>query len=164
VFQLQIVNRPIYLVLGLGSAPDPLSSLHASGHKRRSSVNFRGKTFLPEKYVWKINKFPNFTWFLPEDYQDTRIFMIFARKLKKLNFPNFTWYLPENARILHDSCPKNIFFRGWVGTCLCSPSPTPVPLDPILGRPPPPSQTYLCALPISKTWLHRSPVISTLLV
>jgi len=29
-------------------------------HRRRSSVNFRGKTFLPEKYVLKINKLPEF--------------------------------------------------------------------------------------------------------
>jgi len=41
----------------------------------------RGKTFLPEKYVWKINKC-RFAWFLSE-------------KLAK--FPNFTWHLPEKC-------------------------------------------------------------------
>jgi len=37
-------------------------------HRRRSSVNFGGKTFCPKNYVWKINKIPEFN-------------LIFARKL-----------------------------------------------------------------------------------
>jgi len=37
-------------------------------HRRRSSVNFRGKTILPEKYVYeKLTKCPNFTRFLPKN-------------------------------------------------------------------------------------------------
>jgi len=40
-----------------------------------------GKKFLPEKYVRKLTKYPNFTWFLPENYQ---------------KYPNF-----------YDICPKN---------------------------------------------------------
>jgi len=40
-----------------------------------------GKTFLPENYVWKINKKPEF------------------------------YDFPENARILHDNYPKKIFSR-----------------------------------------------------
>jgi len=54
-----------------------------SGHRRRSSVNFRGReTFLREKCVWKINKMAEF-------------YMIFARKM------------PE----LHNNCPTNILSR-----------------------------------------------------
>jgi len=49
-------------------------------HRRKSSVNFRGHDIFAPNYVWKINKCPNFTQFLPE-------------KLTK--FPNFTWFLPE---------------------------------------------------------------------
>jgi len=37
-------------------------------HRRRSSVNLGGKTFLPEKFVRKINKMPEF-------------YMILARKM-----------------------------------------------------------------------------------
>jgi len=69
-------------------------------HKRRSSVNLGGKTFLPENYMHeKLTKCPNFTWYLSE-------------KLTK--FPNFTWYMPEFyvifaqkyfSRILGDKCP-----------------------------------------------------------
>ena len=41
----------------------------------------------------------------------TEFYMICARK-----WPNFTWYLPENARIFHDVCPKNNFpFFFWGG-------------------------------------------------
>jgi len=40
-------------------------------HRRRSSVNFGGTKFLPEKYVWKINKLPEF-------------YMILARKIIKM--------------------------------------------------------------------------------
>ena len=55
--------------------------LFLPGHRRRSSVNFRGGTFLPEKYVWKINnKMPEF-------------YMILARKI--ITIPEFLLYLPE---------------------------------------------------------------------
>jgi len=43
--------------------------------------------------------------------QNILIFMIFARRLTK--FPNFTWFLPENARILHNNCPKIFFQKFW---------------------------------------------------
>jgi len=42
-----------------------------------------GKTFLPEDYVWKINKMPEF-------------YVIFAGKIIKM--PEFLWYLPENLK------------------------------------------------------------------
>jgi len=65
---------------------------------------------LPEKYVLKISKMPEF-------------YKILARKIIKI--PEFLLYLPEkklqnsrishdfcpkNARILRNNCPKNIFF------------------------------------------------------
>ena len=40
-----------------------------------------GTTFLPEKYVWKINKMPEF-------------YMILARKI--ITIPEFLLYLPKN--------------------------------------------------------------------
>jgi len=65
-------------------------------HRRRSSVNFRGggTKFLPEKYVLKICKVPEF-------------YMILARKIIKI--PEFYDICPKNARILHNNFPKNIF-------------------------------------------------------
>ena len=57
-------------------------------HGRRSSVNFWGKTFLPENYVWKIKKTPEFN-------------TIFSRKLTKFG----------NSGILHDICPKMSAFH-----------------------------------------------------
>jgi len=83
----------------------------------------RGTAFLPEKYVWNINKMhefymilarknikiPTFLWYLPE-------------KLTK--FLNFTWFLPENARILHKNCPIFLpIFGGRGATCPLPPSP-----------------------------------------
>ena len=59
----------------------------------RAQSTLGGKTFLPEKYVWKINKMPEF-------------YIIFARKISKI--PEFLWYLPEVNkifRISHDFCP-----------------------------------------------------------
>jgi len=106
---------PLFCLLSAG--------LIASG-KRTMGVGAKstlgGKTFLPEKYVWKINKMPEFTWFFPENYQNTRIFMIFAQK-KLTEFPNFTRFCPKNARILHNNCPKIYFFFWffffWGGGC-----------------------------------------------
>ena len=44
----------------------------------------------------------------PKNYQNTRVFMIFARKFYKI--PEFYMiFCPKNARILHNNCPKNIF-------------------------------------------------------
>jgi len=53
-------------------------------------------------------KMPEFYMILvPKNYQNTLIFIIFARKFTK--FPNFTRFLPENARILRNNYPENIF-------------------------------------------------------
>jgi len=99
------------------------SSLIAIG-----AVNFRGgTTFLPEKYVWKINKMPEFYMILAwKIRKNTQIFVIFFRKI-------------NNSGILHDFCPKmpefyiiiarKIFFpnfRGHVPPC------------------PPPAVSYAC--------------------
>jgi len=46
----------------------------------RAQSTLGGKTFFPEKYVWKINKMPEF-------------YVIVARKI--INIPEFLWYLPE---------------------------------------------------------------------
>jgi len=43
-----------------------------------------------------------------KNYQNTRMFMIFARTINKI--PEFyTSYARKNVRILHNNCPKNIF-------------------------------------------------------
>jgi len=50
-----------------GKASIPVSCRH----RRRSSVNFGGKTFLPENRAYmyeKLTKCPNFTWYLSEKY------------------------------------------------------------------------------------------------
>jgi len=57
-----------------------MTSYVTSRRIRRSSVHFGGKTFLPENYVWTINKMPEF-------------YAIFARKIIKL--PEFLWCLTE---------------------------------------------------------------------
>jgi len=63
---------------------------------------------LPEKYVLKINKMPEFYVILARKIiKIPDFFLIFTRKINK--FPNFTRFLPENDRILHNDCPKNIF-------------------------------------------------------
>jgi len=54
-----------------------------------------GTKFLPEKYVLKINKMPEF-------------YMTLARKVSK--YPNFYYICPknlQNSRILRDFCRKN---------------------------------------------------------
>jgi len=70
---------------------------------------------LLEKYVWKINKMPDFLHdSCPKNYQNTRIFMIFAEKLTKFALILHD-FCPKNGRILHKNCPKNnfpYFFRG----------------------------------------------------
>ena len=86
-------------------------------HRRRSSVNFRAHDILPEKYVWKINKMPEF-------------YMILVRK--NIKIPEFcydiSWFLPQNGkniRILHKICPQ-IFFPNW-GKGHVPPAPPPLP-------------------------------------
>ena len=52
--------------------------------------------FLPEKYVLKISKIPEFYMILArKNYQNTGIFMTFARKIYKI--PEFYMILPEKC-------------------------------------------------------------------
>ena len=72
-----------------------------STHRRRSSVNFGRQDIFARKLCTK--------------------------KLTK--FPNFTWYLPENAGILRDNYPKiNYIFENFIGEghVGCPPYPTPM--------------------------------------
>jgi len=102
-------------------------------HRRRSSVKFRrgGTKFLPEKYVLKISKMPEF-------------YMILARKIIKI--PNFYDICPKNLHnslISHDFCPKNarilviiarkIFFSRILGGRMppCPPFPMPMHAAPL---------------------------------
>ena len=82
------ITLPFHKVLFISSDAGAVWSRGLS-HWRRSSVNFGGKTFLPEHYVWKINKIFEF-------------YVIFNRK---------------NARILHDNCP--IIFLSTIFECMC---------------------------------------------
>ena len=85
-----------------------------------------GTTFLPEKYVWKINKIPEFYTILArKNYHNTRIFYYICPK-KITKFLDFTWFLPENSRILHKKLPE--FFSEFQGARAlpCPPSPTPM--------------------------------------
>jgi len=69
----------------------------------------------------KVSKCPNFTWFLPEKYQNTRIFE-FALKINKI--PDFLKrFCPKNARFLQ--LPEKYLFPifffwggGHVAPCL----------------------------------------------
>ena len=85
-----------------------------AGHRRRSSVNFKGRHCRPKNMYEKLTKCQNFTWFLPEKLWKYPNFMVFARKMNK--FPEFyNIFARKNARILHNNCPKNIypdFFSG----------------------------------------------------
>jgi len=83
-----------------------------------------GETFLPENYVWKINKMPEF-------------YVLFARKIIKM--AAFLWYLNENTctkddRILHILKYFPDFWGwwgmgvgGWWGHVLPSLPPSPTP-------------------------------------
>jgi len=74
-------------------------------HRRWSSVNFGGRTFLARKYMYeKLTTCPNSTWYLPEKLKlKIKLWRrgaghFFARKYmyEKLTMcPNFTWYLSE---------------------------------------------------------------------
>jgi len=67
-----------------------------------------GTKFLPEKYVLKISKMPEFYMILArKNYKIPEFLWYLSEKFTK--FLNFTWFLPENAQILHENCPKNIF-------------------------------------------------------
>ena len=79
----------------------------------RSQSTLGCTTFLPEKYVSKINKVPEFYMIPARKIIKIPEFLLYLpEKLKK--FPNFTWLLPENARILHNNCPE-IFFPIFLG-------------------------------------------------
>ena len=67
-----------------------------NNHRRKSSINFRGTTFLPEKYVWKINKMPEF-------------YTIIARKIF---FPIFLWGVtcpPSPVSCAYENNNSNLF-------------------------------------------------------
>ena len=94
-------------------------------HRRRSSVKFGGTKFLPEKYVLKSAKFPNFTWFLPEKLSKySNFYDICLKNLQNSRILHD--FCPKNARILHNNSPKKIFFRIFWGHV---PPPTPCPVS-----------------------------------
>ena len=75
-------------------------------HRRMSSVNFRGRTFLPEKYAWKINKMPEFFMFLARKIiKIPEFYVIFAGKMPE--------FFPKNAWIFHNNCQIKIFFPNF---------------------------------------------------
>ena len=82
-------------------------------NRRRSSVNCRGKTFLPEIFAWKINK-------MPELY----MIGLFARQINKI----LEFYMIMSEKINKMSEFYMIFLRnffpefGWGGKC---PGPCP---------------------------------------
>jgi len=74
------------------------------GHKIFARKNMYQKSakcpnftrFLPEK----LSKYPNFYYICPKNLQNSRILHDFC---------------PNNARILHNNCPKKIFFPNFRG-------------------------------------------------
>jgi len=68
-----------------------------------------GTKFLPEKYVLKSAKCPNFTWFLPEKLSKYPNFYDICPK-KITIFPNFTWFLPEKYVLKSGKCPNFTWF------------------------------------------------------
>jgi len=75
--------RRLYVILSQAVHADNSASRRSS-----SSVNF-GETFLPENYVRKITKMPEFLWYLPENISE--FYMIIARKIF---FQNFWVHVP----------------------------------------------------------------------
>ena len=63
-------------------------------------------------------------------YQNTRIFIIFARKVNKIPefYTIFARKLPEFYIII----ARKIFFQNFGGTCPITPSPTPMLNTPLL--------------------------------
>ena len=61
-----------------------------NGHKRRSSVNFGGKTFLPEDICMKNFKMPRWQFYMTfaRKKKIPGFYMMYARKMF---FPNFFW-------------------------------------------------------------------------
>jgi len=78
-------------------------------HGRRSSVNFRGaQNSCPKKYVLKLAKCPNFTWFLPEKLSEYPNFMIFARIIYKI--PEFYMIFARKMPEFYKIIARKIFF------------------------------------------------------
>ena len=94
-------------------------------HRRRSSVNFRGHDIFARKIC--VRNYQNARIIhdsCPKNYQNTLIFIIFARKINKISkFYMMYQFCPKNARILHNNCPK--IFSRFFGAFL-PPSPTPI--------------------------------------
>jgi len=83
---------------------------------------------LPEKYVLKSAKCPNFTRFLPENYQNTRIFMIFARTFYKI--PEFHMIFARKMPEFYVIIAQKYFIPNFRGArAPVPPSPTPMSED-----------------------------------
>jgi len=68
-----------------------------------------GKTFLPEKYVWKIHKMPEFYMIRArKNYQYTRIFMISARTINKI--PKFYTIFAPKMPEFYITVARKLFF------------------------------------------------------
>jgi len=109
-------------LLNFGHLLYKLSQLWWAGHFCPKIIMYE-KFKMPEFYVGLIFA--------------QKIIKVNSRITRKINkFPNFSWYLPINAQILYDNCPKNIFpnfyFGGGSGTC--PPAPSLVRLRIILIR------------------------------
>jgi len=63
---------------------------------------------LPEKYVLKISKMPEFYMILARKIIKMPAIFILARK-KLQNSRILHDFCPKNARILHNNCPKKFF-------------------------------------------------------
>ena len=96
----------------------------------QSTLGGGGTTFLPEKYVWKINKMPEFYAIIArKKYPSTRIFMIFAQKINKIPefYAIFARKMPEFDIIIARKIFFPIFFFGGGARAHCPPpSSTPV--------------------------------------
>ena len=96
-----------------GLFPELFQVRPVSPHRHRSWVNFRGaRHFCPKKYVWKINKIPEFYMILAGKITKLRNFFIFAQKINKI--PKFYNIFARKCPILHNNYPK-IFFSGILG-------------------------------------------------
>jgi len=94
-------------------------------HRRRSSDNFRGHDIFARK-IWMKN-YQNARILhdsCPKNYENTRIFMIFGRKINKIPeyYVIFARKMPEFYIIIN--CPKKYFSR-FFGGC---PRPSPLAL------------------------------------
>ena len=89
-----------------------------------------GKTLLPENYVWKINKIPEFSViFVRKFFQNARIFTTFVRKINKI--PKFCMIFSRKVPEFYMKIARKIFSRfsffwggGSTSPRLYPPSPT----------------------------------------